>query len=131
MATKLPRGQATLGSSVIVRADNFKLSVTNNASQKGSLADPNGLTVDGMRSATVTMDLYVDDDQAKAGAEIAAITGVLNGTSSEPIQIGYKNGVISALVLCTPSQVDLSDKLGDPATFSFTALGTVIDSQGC
>lgn len=129
--THYPTGQVTLAGSVIVNADNFKLSLTNNAQQRGTLADKNGLPVDGMRAATITVDLYLDNDEAIRGIQYRAITGVLNGTSSEPIQVGYKNGAVTALVACVPSQVDLADKLGDPAMFSLTALGSVIDNQGC
>ena len=63
--------------------------------------------------------------------EGAWLTAVLTGTSADAVQIGYKNGNVSALVSCTPSQVSLTDKLGDAATFSLTAMGKVIDSQNC
>lgn len=125
-----PRGQVTLDSSVVVNVDNWGLDVTNAVALRGTLADPNGIPVDGMRSATVTFDLLLSNDQTERQAEIAAITAVLEGTNGRRLPVGYKNGQLSVLTLVTPSSVKLTDKLGEPATLAFTAMGQVVDTQG-
>ncbi len=127
--THYPRGQVTLNSSVIVNVDNFGYDLTNSVALKGTLADADGIPVDGMRSTTITFDMLFSNDQTERAAEIALVTAVLNGTGGAPLPIGYKNGQISLLTSVTPSSVKLTDKLGDPAMIAFTALGKTVDTQ--
>lgn len=128
--THYPRGQVTLDSAVMVNVDNFGLDLTNSVALKGTLADADGIPVDGMRSATITFDILLSNDQTERVAEVAAITAVLNGTGGRPFPIGYKNGQLSVLTSVTPSSVKLADKLGEAAMLSVTALGKVTDTQG-
>lgn len=120
-----PTGQVTFNNSAVVDADNFASDHDAQVTLKATLADKRGIPVDGMRSVTVTFDMYVTNQ----GPEIGVVSAVEAATRA---LVGFKFPVldVNMTVKGTFSKVRVAQKLGDALILSVTVMGHVQDATG-
>ena len=120
-----PTGQVTLGGSVLVQADKYSEKHDNSLKLEGTLANPDGAPVTGMRSVEVSWDMKIDNN----GPEIEILKAV---RAAAPMALGFKfpSIGINTTLSATAASATLAQSLGDVCVVSCTAKGHMIDSTG-
>jgi hypothetical protein len=120
-----PTGQVTLDGSVLVQADKYSAKYDNSLKLEGTLANPNGTPVVGMRSVEVSWDMKVDNN----GPELAMLSAV---NAAAPMMLGFKfpNLGVSTTINATAASASITQALGDVCIISCTAKGSSADNTG-
>lgn len=119
-----PTGQVTFDGSVLVQADKFSAKSDNSLKLEGTLANPNGTPVFGMRSVEVSWDMKIDNN----GPELPWFTMVMQGTISMPIGFKFPNLGVNATFLVAAGTGSLSQSLGEIGVVTCTAKGFMSDA---
>lgn len=119
-----PTGQVTFDGGVLVQADKFSAKADNSLKLEGTLANPNGTPVFGMRSVEVSWDMKIDNN----GPELPWLTMVVQGTISMPIGFKFPNLGVNATFLVAAGTGSLAQSLGEIGVVTCTAKGHMSDA---
>lgn len=121
-----PTGQVTFEGGVLVQADKFSAKPDNSLKLEGTLANPNGTPVFGMRSVEVSWDMKIDN----SGPELPWFRMVVEGTIG--MQIGFKFPAldVNATFIVAAGTGSLSQSLGEVGVVTCTAKGHMVASTG-
>ena len=121
-----PTGQVTFEGGVLVQADKFSAKADNSLKLEGTLANPNGTPVFGMRSVEVSWSMKIDNQ----GPELPWFRMVVAGTISMPIGFKFPNLGVNATFIVAAGTGSLAQSLGDPAVCDCTAKGYISETVG-
>ena len=119
-----PTGQVTLDGGVLVQADKFSAKADNSLKLEGTLANPNGTPVFGMRSVEVSWSMKIDNQ----GPELPWFRMVVAGTIAMPIGFKFPNLGVNATFIVAAGTGSLAQSLGDPTVCDCTAKGYISET---
>lgn len=121
-----PTGQVTFEGGVLVQADKLSVKGDNGMKLEGTLADPGGTPVFGMRTVEVSWDMKIDNN----GPELPWFRMVFEGTTGMQIGFKFPSLDVNATFIVAAGTGSLSQSLGEVGVVTCSAKGRMVASTG-